>query len=241
MMSGLSGCGATKYKVDYCGQMEDYENAKPAYRAGERVEVYYKYIATDTDYHFYLDGEEINYSYDDKKGFVISFVMPDHDVRLECRTVNSMVWMDPEIPDVEEITEGNEPEMLVDYYTAVVATVGGDRSLERVLYAYSDEQAKLVVYTKEDGEDEVSESYLVPFEAVRRCYEIIRKNKLEEWNGRYDGPAMTGAVTVVKYEETDGSYIRVSTDAMPSDGEEVMDSIGSVMAGYAVEEYRIEE
>lgn len=239
-MFGLSGC-AKKYQVDYCGQQGAYDNAKKSYRAGEQVELHYKYIATDTDYSFYLDGEHVDYSYDDKHGFVISFIMPEHDVKLECRTVNSMVWMDPEIPEAEEITEGDEPVMLVDYYTAVVATVGGDRSLERVLYAYSDEQVKLVVYTKEDGEDEVSESYLVPYEAVKRCYEIIRKNKLNKWNDKYDGPAPTGSVTVVKFREDDGSYIRVSTDAMPSDGESIMDSIGSAMAGYAVDAYRIEE
>ena len=239
-MFGLFGCGEKKYKVDFGGQQSAYDNAKKSYRAGEQVELHFKYIATDTDYHFYLDGEELNYSYDDQHGFVIRFIMPDHDVRLSYKTVNSMVWMDPTVPDAEEITEADEPQMLVDYYTAVVATVGGDHSLERVLYAFSDEQAKLVVYTKADGEEEESESYLVPIEAVRKCYEIIRENELGQWNDRYDGPAMTGAVTVVKFREDDGSYVRVSTDAMPDDGEAIMDSIGSVMAGYAVDAYRID-
>lgn len=92
MMFGLFGCGGKKYKVDYCGQMSSYENAKPAYRAGEKVELYYPFIATDTDYSFYLDGESVNYDYDDKHGFVISFIMPDHDVKLECVMKNLMIY-----------------------------------------------------------------------------------------------------------------------------------------------------
>lgn len=92
IMFSLFGCGKTKYKVDYCGQKDFYENAKETYAAGENVELYYKFIATDTSYHFYLDGENINYCYDDKKGFIISFVMPEHDVKIECVTKNTMIY-----------------------------------------------------------------------------------------------------------------------------------------------------
>ena len=88
----LFGCAAKVYQVDYCGQKQFYKNAKDSYRAGAEVTVYYYMIATDTDYHFYLDGEPINFNYDEKMGFEISFVMPDHDVTLECRSRNSMEY-----------------------------------------------------------------------------------------------------------------------------------------------------
>ncbi|MBQ3417001.1 MAG: hypothetical protein IJH32_04125 [Ruminococcus sp.] len=233
MMFGLSGCGGTKYKVDYCGQKDCYSNAKDSYRAGQTVTLYYELIATDTDYSFYLDGKSIKFNYNEKKGYEIMFVMPQHDVTLECRMENSMVYHpDPEDPD--------DRVMLVDYYTAVVGTDGCDHYTEKVLYEYSDEQAELTVYSKYDGEDETSESYLVPYEAVEKCYEIIRDNKLGEWNDKYDTP-IDGAVTAVRYREDDGSYIRVSTDAMPDGGEGIMDSIGGVMNGYLKDEYKIEE
>ncbi len=87
---GVAACGAKTYSVDYCGEMELYEGAKDSYRAGAQVTLYYGLIATDTDYTFYLDGEPIEHSYDNKKGFVISFVMPEHDVKLECVTKNTM-------------------------------------------------------------------------------------------------------------------------------------------------------
>lgn len=88
----LTGCaGGEKYQVDYCGQKDCYTNAKDAYRAGAAVKLYYDLIATDTDYRFLLDGEPVPFSYDEKKGYVIEFTMPAHDVKLECETTNSMV------------------------------------------------------------------------------------------------------------------------------------------------------
>ena len=94
-LSLLSGCaGGEKYQVDYCGAKDLYSNAKDAYRAGTAVTLYFEMIATDTDYSFLLDGESVPYTYHEKKGFVISFTMPDHDVTLECCSVNSMLPMD---------------------------------------------------------------------------------------------------------------------------------------------------
>ena len=233
-MVSLFGCTGKKYKVDYCGQEGCYSNATKSYRAGEQVELYCELIATDTDYSFYLDGESINYQYDDQHGFVIKFIMPDRDVKLECVMKNTMEY------DPSAVTP-NEDVMLIDYYTAVVGTPGYDRYSEKVLYVYSDELAKLTLYSKFADEEEESESYLVPFKAVEECYEIIRQNKLGEWNDRYDGPALSGGVTAVRFRQDDGSYIRVSTDAMPDDGERIMDSIGGVMNGYLKDEYKISE
>ena len=90
-MFGLFGCGGQKYKVDYNGQKDWYENAKDEYRAGEKAVIYFKYIATDTDYSFYLDGADLDRDYDDKKGFILSFTMPEHDVSLRCESRNTML------------------------------------------------------------------------------------------------------------------------------------------------------
>ena len=87
----VSCAGGEKYRVDYCGIKDMYGNAKDSYRAGTEVTLYFDLIATDTDYSFYLDGERIRFEYDEKKGFVIRFTMPEHDVKLECETVGSML------------------------------------------------------------------------------------------------------------------------------------------------------
>ena len=88
----LFGCSGHKYRVEYdCKDF--YSNAKDYYRAGTKVKLYYELIATDTDYSFCLDGESIDFDYDENRGFVIEFIMPEHDVKLECSTKNSMEYV----------------------------------------------------------------------------------------------------------------------------------------------------
>lgn len=92
------------YPVDYGTGMGMYVNARPEYPAGASVVLCVEQIATDVDYAFLLDGESLNYTYDDSRGLVISFVMPDHPVKLECVMKNSMLY-DPDAQDVEEEVE----------------------------------------------------------------------------------------------------------------------------------------
>ena len=89
----LLGCSGNKYKIDYCGAKHCYSGAKDSYRAGKEVVLYFELVATDTDYSFELDGESLNFTYDNKKGFIIRFTMPEHDVKLECITRNSMTYV----------------------------------------------------------------------------------------------------------------------------------------------------
>ncbi|MBQ7810896.1 MAG: hypothetical protein IJ346_08080 [Clostridia bacterium] len=92
----FSGCKADKYKVDYCGSKGCYSNAKDSYKAGSKVTLYFELIATDTDYSFTLDGGPVDWLFDNEKGFVIEFIMPEHDVKLECHSRNSMLPYDSE-------------------------------------------------------------------------------------------------------------------------------------------------
>ena len=113
LMFGLSGCFGKRYKVDYCGQKSSFEGARDSYRPGDKVELKFKYIATDTDYYFYVDGERVNPDYSDRDGYVIRFSMPAHDVTVKWSSKNSMI-ADPPF----------EEKMLIDDYTAVVGTDG---------------------------------------------------------------------------------------------------------------------
>ncbi len=94
LLTGLVGCSGEKYRVQY-DYKPSYSNARDHYRAGTKVKLYYEVIATDTDYKFLLDGEYIPFTYDEKKGFVIEFTMPAHDVTLSCSAVNTMISMEP--------------------------------------------------------------------------------------------------------------------------------------------------
>lgn len=85
----LLGCGAKKYVVNANG---GYELDKKSYAAGEEVKAYFKYIATDTDYTFYCENEDVKIKteYDNAIGYVITFTMPDHDVTLGVKSRNTM-------------------------------------------------------------------------------------------------------------------------------------------------------
>lgn len=85
-----------KYKVDYNGDMQWFIGAKESYKAGEKVTLYFDMIATDTNYYFYIDDEEIYPSYESGKGYKISFAMPEHDVSVRVKAVNSMRYIPEE-------------------------------------------------------------------------------------------------------------------------------------------------
>ncbi len=102
-MFGFSGCSGAKYKVDYNGGKSSFENAKDSYKAGEKVTLYYRFIATDTDYFFYVDGERINPDYKESKGYIITFTMPAHDISVRVEMRNSMLYV-PETDKTASLT-----------------------------------------------------------------------------------------------------------------------------------------
>lgn len=225
----LTGCLGDKYNVDYCGQKFHYTGAKDSYRAGRKVTLYYSLIATDTDYAFYLDGEPVNPKFDDQKGFIICFIMPEHDVTLECISKNSM----PYVPKVKKGV------MLVDYYTAVKAAVGADGYYELVLTTTADiSKVQIDEYKENAAGEKICTSYTVPYSAAEKCMAIIESYDLSDWNNIRNPASVDGAVTVCKFFDGD-TYVRVSTDSMPEDGIKVLDMIKEVLAGYLKDQYLI--
>ena len=93
MMFTLFGCGKPKYKLHFEGY--GFQSSKTEYAAGEQVTVYYDLIATDTDYRFWLDDENVKLKqdYDDRHGYVFTFIMPDHELTLHVSSHNSMEYI----------------------------------------------------------------------------------------------------------------------------------------------------
>lgn len=85
----FGGCGGAKYKVDYNGAKALYEGAKDEYKAGEIVKLKYTLIATDTDYSFEVEGADAKVDWDN--GYVITFAMPENDVKVSYTAKNTMV------------------------------------------------------------------------------------------------------------------------------------------------------
>ncbi|MBQ2727248.1 MAG: hypothetical protein IJF78_16215 [Clostridia bacterium] len=126
----LTACAAKTYEVDYCGEQQMYDGAKDSYAPGKEVTLRYTLIASDTSYAFYLDGEELDVEFDSNKGYFIRFTMPDHDVRLECVTKNTMA---DQIPTLEAEPEENLPENETEPETQPAETAAPEPETEEVV------------------------------------------------------------------------------------------------------------
>ena len=117
--------------------------------------------------------------------------------------------------------------IVFDYYEAIVATVGGNDSEEFVLYScdYSG-YLILVKYTKDDGGPESSHACLVPATTLDDCMKLVKKYKMTKWK---DEVGMNGKIYVVRVT-VDGEFYRITSEAMPEDGEKAFYEIRSVLA-----------
>ncbi len=229
LIMGLFGCGKKVYALNFDGY--GFESKKTSYEQGEEVTVYYDIIATDTDYSFYCDSDvDMKRNYDDKHGYVFVFTMPDHDVTLHVESRNTMEY-DPsanlsETPENLE-AEINPENMLFDYYEKSVATENGDGYEEYVLYEREEGNGTiLAVYVKEEGADEKMECCLVPDETWDYCMNIARGYNMAGWEKE---TSLEGKYIVVKFKDSKGEPVRVTSDEMPKDGYGAFDSISEIL------------
>ena len=68
-----------------------FTSEKTEYDPGELVEVVFPWIATDTDYQFYIDGAFAIPEYVDGE-YVFRFLMPAHDTEVSYSSCNSMFY-----------------------------------------------------------------------------------------------------------------------------------------------------
>ncbi|MBR7001408.1 MAG: hypothetical protein IKI11_01920 [Neisseriaceae bacterium] len=72
------------------------EAEKNSYAAGETVSVRYLHFASDSNYSFHTDSDDVTLRHEwDEKGMVIRFEMPNHDVRIWVKSTNTMENKNP--------------------------------------------------------------------------------------------------------------------------------------------------
>jgi len=77
----------------------------------------------------------------------------------------------------------------------------------------------------------------VPFSVAREAWDRIEANDLASWAEDPDAICLDGAKTVVRFvDRYSGTYYRASTEAMPEDGEAILDAIGAILIAAATEE-----
>ena len=205
----LSGCEKT-YKIE---ASDDFHNLKKAYRAGEKVKLYFDLIATDVDYTFWLDDKKISAtSYDEKKGYIFEFNMPDHDVKLSFSMKNSMIYVEPDV-------------LIVAYNNATLATAEGNFATELRLLTSDIENDKLIV--KETGKD--PKTFLIPEEKTLALLNALKKIDLSLWENA-DADPLDGSRTTLTFRKYNSSeYVEISTDALPEGGQKTLNEIGQLL------------
>ena len=220
----LPSCKAEKYHV-ICS-IGVFENVKNSYKAGQQVKIYFTYVATDTDHSFYLDGERISPSdYSDSKGYTISFVMPSHDVELTYDSKNSMEYT----PIAEDVPENT----LLFSYTKKVYSPEGDSTYKLTVKTTDSPEEHLMTVQTEDGNKQL---YSIPRFPYQSVYTYISNINISDWNSMAEYECLDGMKVSISVF-CDGEYVNVSTDRMPSGGEQVLNYIHSHFADYMTEQY----
>ena len=219
----LSSCKSEKYHV-ICNT-GFFENVKNSYKAGQQVKIYFSFVATDTDYSFYLDGAKISPSgYSDNKGYTISFVMPSHDVELTYNSKNSMEY----IPVAEDIPENTS----LFTYTKKVYSPEGNSTYKLTVKTTDSPTEHLMTVQTEDGTKQLYSIPRFPYESV---YTYISNINISDWNSLTEYDCLDGTRISISVF-CDGEYVNVSTDRMPEGGEQVLNYIHSFFADYMTEQ-----
>lgn len=150
----LTGCSSNRYKVNAKG----FDEVKKSYGEGEKVTIYYSMIGTDTDYRFFVDGQKYNALYDNAKGYVIEFTMPDHDVEVTVEANRNMEML-PATDKIAKITyqrmweysligETEDPEKIKEIMKAIDEVVVSNEKVDIAIDDYGD----LIIIEFKDGE-----------------------------------------------------------------------------------------
>ena len=185
LMISLFGCGKQKHRLNFGAY--GFESKKSEYAYGDKVTVYFNLIGTDTDYHFYLDDEniELKQSYDDKHGYILTFTMPDHDVTFNMNSHNNMVYI-PQI-NVTFVNEVNEADIWILPQTEEnTNSTWGNATISKLPV---NEEKEISLQENRDAESWIIniiagyQYYSVSDIALKEGYTIIFKTETKEYNG----------------------------------------------------------
>ena len=112
LFSALISCNNADIRIrrDDLGQRiilgKGFKSKRSEYEEGEHVEVVYPYILSDVNYSFHADVEKVQVSYEGHTA-VLQFVMPNHDVSVDC-TKEYAMFRDPKLIPIDKTNPGSD-------------------------------------------------------------------------------------------------------------------------------------
>ena len=119
--------------------------------------------------------------------------------------------------------------MLINYYSKTYH-VNGYSSYEMVLSTTPQpNEVKLDIYTKQEDANETCSTIYLPINVVEECMKWIQKCQMNQWNENENTESLDGKLLVCKHY-FNGEYIRVSTDCMPENGEQMIEEVANIIS-----------
>ena len=224
IMLSLFGCGKKKYELILDNSLE---SKKTSYAAGEQVKVCCSLIATDTDYNFFSNDVKMQQDYTNEDGYVLSLIMPAHDVKIMVSMRNSMVY------DPEATAEKTEEQLLAlavkdwlifDYYDGTVGTDGFDGYDEFCLYRQPDGGLIMAKFSNWPDRKEQHACQVWP-DVLYELLNVVDKYDMRHWT---KGSPIDGQAYRVSFAEAE-RMITVSSNLIPENGIAAFAAVRKVM------------
>ena len=127
-------------------------------------------------------------------------------------------------------------QMIINYYSKTYSLDKYD-SHEMVLSTTSDSsKMRLDIYKKLDNNAETKTTVYLPNTVIDDCMKWIKECKMNTWNQDSQGISLDGKLMVCKFY-FNGEYIRVSTDCMPENGEQMIEEVANIISKHVSQKY----
>lgn len=127
-------------------------------------------------------------------------------------------------------------QMIINYYSKTYSLDKYD-SHEMVLSTTSDSsKIRLEIYKKVDNNAETKTTVYLPNTVIDDCMKWIKECKMNTWNQDSQGISLDGKLMVCKFY-FNGEYIRVSTDCMPENGEQMIEKVANIISKHVSQKY----
>ena len=131
--------------------------------------------------------------------------------------------------------------MLLDCFETVRGAEEDRGYEELVLYTTDDPSVLLLERYAADADGEQTlTKYHVSCHAAELCYTIMENYDMRHWEEMDDTVSLDGVLKSCKFYDN-GTYVRVSTEQMPEDGENALAEIRLTLGDYMTEENLIGE